>query len=481
MTYGAPADTGIFRRAISFAARAARHEHRATNTTWAWLAVAIGIALRIGGYLDDRPLYRDERSLLVNLLDLPVLDFHTRLTENQLAPPGFLVLERLVVRLPGNAVRLGRWPPLFFGVAAMFAFPWTARRFVSPRAVPIATAIFALSQWSIYYSSEMKQYSCDVFLSLLALGLAAGPARSETENGPGPVAPAGERRRTIALAVLGTFGVWFSYPLALVLAALGTHATIEALRRGNIRKALVIASACAVWSLSCAACYVVSHRVLSTDRFIWDWWDFAFLRVPPHSLDELKGLGLQLLNVLDSPTDVITPLGIVPSVIIGLALFLVGGAALAWRRPGALYPLIAPIGFTIAASALRQYPFHGRLLLFLAPAIQMLVAEGAATLARPGGAWLTGTLAAFLIAQPALEISKQRWIGGPLLHAAYDSHGDLRADLLDYLENRKIARDIERNRARDRARQQNNTHQQKRPEARPATESLAVPGRAEDR
>ncbi len=36
----------------------------------------------------------------MNLVRLQVFDFHTRLTENQLAPPGFLVLERMLVRLP---------------------------------------------------------------------------------------------------------------------------------------------------------------------------------------------------------------------------------------------------------------------------------------------------------------------------------------------------------------------------------------------
>ena len=47
----------------------------------------------------------------------------------------------------------------------------------APRAVPIAMGLFALSDWLIYYSAEIKQYSCDLLLTLAALLLAAG--RSE--------------------------------------------------------------------------------------------------------------------------------------------------------------------------------------------------------------------------------------------------------------------------------------------------------------
>ncbi len=83
---------------------------------------------------------------------------------------------------------------------------------------------------------------------------------------------------------------------------------------------------------------------------------------------------------------------------------------------------------------LHQYPFHGRLLIFLIPSVHLLVAEGAAALARPGGPKLTFALAAFLLAQPVLDVLWYRLIQ-KRHHAEYDSHGDLHPDLLDYLEN----------------------------------------------
>ncbi len=129
----------------------------------------------------------------------------------------------------------------------------------------------------------------------------------------------------------------------------------------------------------------------------------------------------------------LTPLGVLPSAFLALGLYLVGASSLGLRWRGGLYLLLAPVLFTLLASALHQYPFHGRLLLFLVPTVHLLVGEGAAALGRPGGPILTAALAACLLVQPAREVIWNQFIVHRF-HGAYDSHGDLFPDLLDYLE-----------------------------------------------
>jgi hypothetical protein len=411
-----------------------------TSETWTWLAVGVGVILRLMDYAEFRRLYKDEESLLANLVALSVFNFRTILTEYQLAPPGFLVLERLMVRLPWNNVLEARLFPLLCGIASMFLFRSTARRYLTPRAVPIATGLFALSDWLIYYSSEIKQYSCDLMLTLIALRLAAGAeweSRSSSAASPNiePLIP----RRLRAIAGFGIVGVWFSYPLALVLAGVGTYLIAAAVSRKSWRPMLGLAAIGMAWVLSFATCYVVSHRILSKERFIWNWWDFAFLPIPPRSFVDLERDSWQIINAFDSPSNVLTPLGVVPSAFIALGLFLLGGVALLRRWPGGLYLLASPIVFALAASALHQYPFHGRLLIFLVPSIHRLVGEGAATLSRRGGWWLTLAIAAFLLYQPVCNAFWQQFIQKQS-HTAYDSHGDLRPDLLDYLESERAQR-----------------------------------------
>jgi len=435
-----------------------------------WLAVALGVLLRVLEYADYRELYMDEESLMRNLTRLAVFDFHTTLSEEQLAPPGFLVVERLLVRLRLDSVWSARFFPLVCGVSSVFLMRLVAFRFLSRPAVPIAVGLFALSDWLLYYSAEIKQYSTDVALTLVALLLAARlktaprsegnpPAeRTPPSDRKSPADPADARAvrgELLALAVFGTAGVWFSYPLAFVLAGIGTYVMASAAIRRDWKSAQRALLVSMVWAASFAGCFAVSHAILTKGQFIWIWWDFAFLPLPPHSAVDLERDFWQIVNVFNSPADVLTPLGVLPSAFLALGLFLTGALALGRSWPGGLYLVASPLLFALVASALRQYPFHGRLLIFLVPMVHLLVAEGATSLARSGSllvrglaarlpdwAWIKIILActyalfvvspAFLLYQPAADVVWHYTIKER--HREFDSHGDLRHDLLDYRE-----------------------------------------------
>ena len=322
--------------------------------------------------------------------------------------------------------------PLVCGVASMFLFRAAARRFLLPHAVPIAVGLFALSDWLIYYSAELKQYSCDLALTLVGLLLAAGPT------------PADRRRRggCWRWGPSARSGVWFSYPLAFVLAGVGTYLLGTAAIRRDVRGVLGLAAVGLAWAASFAACFVVSHGILSKERFIWDWWDFAFLPLPPRSMAELKFDVRQLVNVFDSPADVKTPLGPIVTAILASALAIAGAVPLCGDGRAACICWPPPLAFVLAASALHQYPFHGRLLIFLVPSVQMLVGQGAAAIVTAGRP-AAGDGPRRLPAVPA----GVRRRSAPLHPAAeprsYDSHGDLRPDLLDYLDGDREGRSVD--------------------------------------
>jgi hypothetical protein len=54
------------------------------------------------------------------------------------------------------------------------------------------------------------------------------------------------------------------------------------------------------------------------------------------------------------------------------------------------------------------------------------------TIARPGGRRLEIALGAFLLLKPAYDAAS--YIVRPINHDGFDSHGDIRPDLLDYLD-----------------------------------------------
>src|SRR3954447_3454197 len=107
--------------------------------------LAVGMLLRVWTYLLNRSYWMDEGSLLANLKDIGIFDVSSQLTGDQLAPMGFLILERILVGLLGESGYVTRFLPLCCGLASLWLFARLAARLLSPRAALVALALFALS------------------------------------------------------------------------------------------------------------------------------------------------------------------------------------------------------------------------------------------------------------------------------------------------------------------------------------------------
>jgi hypothetical protein len=388
--------------------------------TLAWFAVAVGVLLRVGEYLGFRDLYIDEVALLKNIQGRDIFDFRRVLEEDQMAPPGFLVVERLLVHLPGSVRVSARLFPLACGIASVFLMRATARRYLDRRAVPIAVALLALGDHLIYYASEIKQYTIDLVFAQLALMLAAPPP-------PERMTP----RHLIALSVFGAVAPWFAFPVVFVLGGVGLHFLVTEARRRDWRRVALGAAMGVAWLASFAGCFLLSRSIMSKRDFIWVWWNFAFVPLPPRSSADVSLIAETLANVFINPASLLSPLSLPYTAGVASILALAGCVSLGRRWPGGLFLVVSPLVFGLAASGLHQYPFHGRLLLYLVPTYLMLLAEGIAAIGRPTGWLVTLALAGFFLYGQAAELAWQTIVHR---HREFDSHGDLKNDLLDYLE-----------------------------------------------
>jgi hypothetical protein len=385
---------------------------------WVWTAVVVGIGLRVLDYGYARPAWKDEQYLRNNVAGRAPFAFDRPLTDEQLAPPGFLVLARAWAWATGGSLGALRALVLAFGIAALPLLVVVGRRVVAPGAVAVAAWQVALSDDLIYYATEFKQYSSDLVVALACTLLVW-----ELDGTPATT------RRLAAASLLGAGAVWLSHPSAFVLAAGGIWLAGRAMQRGDARRLGALALVGACWAASFAGCYTVSRRLLGGDAWMWLWWDFAFVQLPPRSIAQAEHLLWQLANLFVNPLGLVTPLGRLGSGLLGLGLFLAGGMALARRRRwDALALLVGPLLLTMLASALRLYPFHGRLLIFLVPGLALLVGEGVAACGRVlGRAGFVG-LAALLFLVPACTAIDN--IDHPRVRLG-DLHGDYRRDLLD--------------------------------------------------
>lgn len=307
----------------------------------------------------------------------------------------------------------------------MFLMRSAARRYLDRRAVPIAIGLLALGDHLLYYSSEIKQYSCDLVMALTALLLAAPRPPEETSN-----------QRFRALAIFGLIAPWFSFTAVFVLAGVGLHLIVTEALRKDWRKAAMTTGICLAWLMSFARCFLLTRSIMSRRDFLWVWWNFAFLPLPPRSLADASLLAETIANVFINPGSILTPLSLPYTAGLASILALIGCLSLGRRWPGGLFLVIFPLFLAVAASGLHQYPFHGRLLLSLVPTFLLLLSEGVAAIGRRSSWLVTLALAGFLLYGEAAEVFWQKAIQRRT--RTFDTHGDLKNDLLDYLEYQRM-------------------------------------------
>ena len=377
---------------------------------WTTGFLALAFAVRTVRYLAHFPLWGDEAAVALNLLDRGFGDLLTRLDYGQLAPPGFLMGARATLLALGTSEIALRLAPFAAALGSVGAFAWQSRLVtaeIRPRPVGVTAlpvALFAVSYYLVRYAAELKPYSLDVLVACLVPGLAARWLASL----PGRDASLG------ALAALGCVGPWFSYPTAFVVggAALGLLPAVVRRRSGRtwVLWSLLAAGA----ALGSGSVYLLVGRAQQLDaagssRWLLDFWAAGFPPAAPLAL--LRWLASTHTGMLFAYPNG----GPDGGSVLTLGVFAVGAWTL-WRTHNRtmLAVLLGPFVLTMAASALRLYPYgvHPRIALFLAPAICLLAGVGLARLldalprraAVPATRVALGLLAALGLGQMALDV-----------------------------------------------------------------------------
>jgi hypothetical protein len=369
-----------------------------TQAGGAVLLLVSGIVLRIAPFAVNRSLWLDEAKLALNILERSPAQLFQPLDYDQAAPVGFLLLEKEAVNLLGEGERALRLVPLLAGLASLGLFYVVARRWLSPGETLLALALFALDTPLVYYASEVKQYSTDVFVALLLL-FAAGRAIDHDAH---------PHARWL-LVPAGVAGVWLSHPAIFVAAGAGVTLVLFASRRGERRRTVLFAAVAAAWLASFLVHYALVLNRSDPRGHLVRFWAEGFPPLLPRSARDLLWLPDTFFGFFVDP-------GGLPFA--GLAAVAFVGGCWRWRSDARLLGLLVfPMGFTLLAALLRLYPFPtsgtvagypltGRPILFLVPAAIILVAAGIGWVARSPdrdrrvlGGVMAGCLVAALVSE----------------------------------------------------------------------------------
>jgi hypothetical protein len=413
----------------------------------AWLIVAAGAVLRVVRYAANRSLWLDEVLLATNILTRSFRGLLAPLDNDQGAPVGFLILEKLAVTIVGGSEYGLRLVPLIAGLVSLPLFWFVARRLLDVRIALLATALFAVCEPLIYYSSEAKQYGVDVVVTL-AIVLAALRVMEE---------PA-QTARLVTFAIVGLVSVWFSHPAVFVLAGTGATIIIWEWLYGRRSDAFRLAAVAALWVVSFGLHYVLFMRALGKNNYLMEYWTArgGFMPWPPGPRSVTwfpRAFWEVFRDRARAPVNLLLPE-------IAIFAFVLGVVGLFLKTRKVLVFLAAPVALALLAAVVRKYPFSERLILFTTPLFLLVIAAGVGFVYDSVGQ--RGRLIAVLLAaalllpsaanaaknlvrppgreemKPVLRHVAKNWRAGDMLYVYYAG-----AKVFDYYAPRVGLKDVE--------------------------------------
>jgi hypothetical protein len=321
------------------------------------LLFLIGIGLRLRQYLTGRSLWIDEAMLALNIVNRVIMGLFKPLDYDQGAPLGFLFVEKIFNLLLGRNEYAFRLFPLLAGILSIWIFHLLLKRIVlSEAALYTGLALFVLNPRLIYYSSEVKQYILDVFVTI-ALFLLAAPLLESRER----------RNDFIYLAVAGFLALWFSHPALFVLAGIGITLVVLYVQRRDYLGLRYILGIGLFWAVTIAVLYLLILNDIQQNAYMKEYWQGAFLPMPPWT--DLTWY-IRVLN-----ENIGLQFGIPYAVYLVFGFMLFGWFMLWKSQRGYAIAIAFVILFTLIASSLQLYPVLERMILFTIPIGLILIGK----------------------------------------------------------------------------------------------------------
>lgn len=323
--------------------------------------LVLAVTVRTWQYAGNASLWLDEVELARNILQRPLIELLTEpLARDQVAPPGFLGLERLVVMSLGDSDLALRLVPYLASLLSIPLFWSLSRRVLDEPSRTVGRVMFALGFAFIWYGSQVKQYSTDITIAVALTLLALTLPERLTRSG-----------RPVFALVVGSLAGWFSNAALLVLSGVSGALLLESVRTGTPpwRRLLPLVAGWAVGN-GLAAGYEVRMISPDTHAAMHRHWSFAFLPTPPWHPGDLFWPFVRLGSVFgESGLRYAWPA-------LQLLVAILGTAALLRSRRAIALVLLGPVVMALVAATLHLYPFSGRLVAFVMPAFIIALAAG---------------------------------------------------------------------------------------------------------
>lgn len=322
------------------------------------IIILIGVFLRLRQFFFNRSIWGDEAFLCVNILEKNFNDLAGALDYIQMAPVLFLYIEKIAINLFGVNEYTFRLFPLIVSILSLFLFYKFFKNIVSNTTLLLGLTLFAFSVKLIGYSAFVKQYSFDIFSSLICFNLLL---RTNFLN-----------KKTFYFFINGIVGailVWLSNPIIFILFVIGSWYLYLSLKEKKYDLFFNICLMISFWIVSFGIEYFLFLKDNPSRKIMEEFWSFAFMPIFPKTIEDIKWFSTTFESIVYQFT---------ASKKNGLIaiLLITGIIAIIKEKKVKIGLILLPILIVLFLSAFKLYPFRARLLLFIYPSFVILLALG---------------------------------------------------------------------------------------------------------
>ena len=317
-----------------------------------FLIIFISFSMALFQLIWNRSLWYDEAMLANNIISKSFIELLFPLDDNQVAPILYLFLTKLAsLIVPKSEIGLRLVPFLFYCFTIFLFYKTLLLLFKKELTITFCLSLFLFNSSLIYYSSEVKQYTTDLFVAILLIFTLL---KSISEK----------KIVILQLSLFGSLSIYLSNITPIILLSLGIYTLIIYKKHfyGNKQIFYSISMLFFFWLLNFVfyfLCFIYNHP---TKDFMQNYWSFAFLPANPFNSD--------FYNFIVSKFEIIFT-DLLHYSYIGYLLLFVFLITLIRLFKGKFYLELVlfflPIIIHLVLSACAMYPFEHRLILYLIP------------------------------------------------------------------------------------------------------------------
>lgn len=316
-----------------------------------------GIAIRLYQFINNRPLWGDEMQLLSAIIEKKYTDL-LPLANDQIAPIAFVYLTKILLSINNftnffDINFIVRFLPLIASIGSLILFYKICKDFYFTRVILIF--IFSASPKIIYYSSEFKQYSLDIFFALLLFFTYDRMLKFKKKNN--------------FFLTTGCLAIFFSHTSIIILVSILVHWLWNCFKLKKNYNFLLAINYSFFFFLLFVVNYFFFLRFYSENVNILNFWANKYLKFPLTLLDIYQNLKIFLTFYIFSGFLIsIFPVIFILCLIACKDLF----------KNNMIFLQLSVIIFIVSCflSFFKIYPFYLRLSLFYIPLFYIIIGYG---------------------------------------------------------------------------------------------------------